>query len=84
MKTINIGEYRKEMGTLIDVRDKSLYLIKHIEGSINIPFRELIFNHNKYLNKQETYYLICDKGNLSKRACNILSIYGYSVVNVIK
>ena len=70
------------MGLLIDVRSKEEYLKKHINGSINIPYNELIFNHNKYLNKNNKYYLICQNGVKSKKATNILSIYGYDVTNI--
>ena len=72
------------MGQIIDVREKVEYNAKHIEGSINIPYNELIFNHNKYLDKNKRYFLICSGGIKSKRATNILTIYGYDVVNINK
>ncbi len=72
------------MGQIIDVREKVEYNVKHIEGSINIPYNELIFNHNKYLDKNKRYFLICSGGIKSKRATNILTIYGYDVVNINK
>lgn len=72
------------MGQIIDVREKAEYIKKHIEGSINIPYNELIFNHNKYLDKNKRYFLICSGGIKSKRATNILTIYGYDVVNINK
>lgn len=84
MKSININNYNSSMGILIDVRNKDEYDKKHINGSINIPYNELIFNHNKYLNKNNKYYLICSGGIKSKRATSILSIYGYDVTNVIR
>lgn len=84
MKSININNYNSSMGVLIDVRNKDEYDKKHINGSINIPYNELIFNHNKYLNKNNKYFLICSGGIKSKRATNILSIYGYDVTNVIR
>lgn len=84
MKNISIKDYNLNMGVLIDVRSKDEFLKRHINGSINIPYNELIFNHNKYLNKQTKYYLICSGGIKSKKATNILSVYGYDVTNVIK
>lgn len=84
MKNISIKDYNLNMGVLIDVRSKDEFLKHHINGSINIPYNELIFNHNKYLNKQTKYYLICSGGIKSKKATNILSVYGYDVTNVIK
>lgn len=84
MKSINLINYKPSMGVLIDIREKVEYDKKHINGSINIPYNELIFNHNKYLDKNNKYFLICSGGIKSKRATNILSIYGYDVTNVIK
>lgn len=84
MKSISINNFNLSMGTLIDLRNKEDYLKKHINGSINIPYNELIFNHNKYLNKNSKYFLICSGGIKSKRATNILSIYGYDVTNVLR
>ena len=84
MKSINLSDYRPYMGQIIDVREKAEYIKKHIEGSINIPYNELIFNHNKYLDKNKKYFLICSGGIKSKRATNILTIYGYDVVNINK
>lgn len=84
MKTIKLSDYKSYMGKLIDIRDKSEYNLKHVNGSINIPYNDLLFNYQKYLNKNEYYFLICSNGVKSKRATNILSFYGYHVTNVIK
>lgn len=84
MKNIFLSNYKQSMGVLIDVRSKEEYLKKHINGSINIPYNELIFNHNKYLKKNIKYYLICSGGIKSKKATNILTVYGYDVTNVVK
>ena len=84
MKSINLKDYKSYMGKLIDVRPKYEYVKKSVPGSINIPYDELIFNHNKYLNKNEEYFIICSGGIKSKKATNILSVYGYDVTNVLK
>ena len=84
MKSINLKDYKSYMGKLIDVRPKYEYVKKSVPGSINIPYDELIFNHNKYLNKNEKYFIICSGGIKSKKATNILSVYGYDVINVLK
>lgn len=84
MKYINLYEYKSSYGKLIDVQSPSEYLIEHINGSINIPYDELIFNHKKYLNMNDKYYIICKNGVKSKKATNILSFYGYDVTNIIK
>ncbi|MBP5684722.1 MAG: rhodanese-like domain-containing protein [Bacilli bacterium] len=62
---------------IIDVSEKSAFNSFHINGSVNIPYDELMSNYRRYLNKQETYYLTCKSGKLSKRAAIILSSLGY-------
>lgn len=84
MKSINISDYKPYMGTLIDVRPKYEFVKNGFNNAINIPYDELIFNHQKYLNKNNKYFLICSGGVKSKRATNILSVYGYDVTNIIK
>jgi rhodanese-related sulfurtransferase len=68
--------------TIIDVSDRYTYNINHINGSINIPYDELLNNYRKYLNKKEKYYLYCKSGKLSKRAVIVLSSIGYKVFNL--
>lgn len=84
MKSIKLENYNQSMGILIDVRNWEEYIKSHVNGSINIPYNDLLFNHNKYLNKNNKYFLICSGGVKSKKATNILSVYGYDVTNVIR
>lgn len=65
---------------IIDVSAPYIYKESHIKGSVNIPYEELINNYRKYLNKNETYYLYCKSGKLSKRAYLILRSIGYNVL----
>lgn len=83
MKTINEFEYRPEMGTLIDVKDPLTYKENHNPYSINIYYDKLLMNHKSLLNKNQKYFIICDKGRKSKQAVRILSFYGYDVTYVI-
>ena len=83
MKTININDYNFTMGKLINVEPKEIYNQKHIEGSINIPYETLLYNRDRLLNKEETYYIYCQGGHKSKRVVNILELYGYNVVQVL-
>ena len=82
MKTISIYDYHENMGQLIDVQHPLDYHQKHDPRSINIYADKLIMNHNKYLNKNSTYYIICAKGQLSKKVVRTLSYYGYNLVQV--
>lgn len=69
---------------IIDVSDRFTYSNNHINGSVNIPYDELINNYRKYLNKNERYYLYCKSGKLSKRAVMVLSSLGYNVFKLEK
>ena len=64
---------------IIDVSDKYTYNNQHLNGSINIPYDDLINNYRRYLNKTESYYLYCKSGKLSKRATLVLSSLGYNI-----
>ena len=77
LKDINIE------GNLIDIRDKYKYSIGNIPGSINIPSNYILMNHNKYLDKNKTYYLYCDNGNKSKLISDELNSLGYKTVNIL-
>ncbi|MDD6273040.1 MAG: rhodanese-like domain-containing protein [bacterium] len=69
---------------IIDVSDKYTYQTSHLNGSVNIPYDELINNYRKYLNKKDSYYLYCKSGKLSKRATMVLSSLGYNVFTLEK
>lgn len=83
MKTININEYNFGMGKLIDIEPKEIYMQKHIEGAINIPKDTLLYNRDRLLNKEETYYIYCHGGYKSKKVVSILNLYGYDAVQVL-
>ena len=83
MKTINIKDYNSSMGKLIDIESKDIYLNHHIQGAINIEKDTLLYNRDRLLNKDETYYIYCTKGFKSKRVVSILEASGYKVVQVM-
>lgn len=66
----------------IDIRSRGKYLLGHIENAININYYELLLNYDKYLNKNEIYYIYCDSGNKSKVIVNKLKNFGYNCVNI--
>ena len=67
---------------IIDIRSNSKYNLGHIHGAVNIDSYELINNTNKYLRKDEKYYICCDSGVSSKRVVSILNNMGYNTVNI--
>ena len=57
MKRINIKDYAKNMGTLIDIENPLDYKEYHHPDSINIPYETLLINHKKLLDKNTKYFI---------------------------
>lgn len=83
MKKISLKDYKPSMGVLIDVRHPDDYMSNPTQYSINIYIDRLLMNHNKLLNKNNKYYIICNKGQLSKKAVATLEYFGYDITQVI-
>ncbi len=83
MNNISVNELKSMTNiNIIDIRSREKYNDNHIPNSINIPFNEIILNLDKYFNKNELYYIYCQKGIMSQKACIMLSNLGYNVVNI--
>ena len=67
---------------IIDIRNKVKYNNNHILNARNIDKSDLISNPYKYLNKNTTYYIYCEKGLSSLRICQILSNMGYKTISI--
>ena len=68
---------------IIDIRSEEKYNDNHILNAYNILFNKLIAYPERYLDKNNIYYIYCQKGVRSKQVCSILNIKGYNVVNII-
>lgn len=66
--------------TIIDIQDRFEYKNWHLPNAINIPYDELINNYNKYLKKDQIYYIYCKSGKLSKRLVVVLNYLGYNTI----
>ena len=75
MERININDYNSSLGPLI--------CLDNIGQGINISYDELVFNHEKILDKNKTYYICCKGGYKSFKAVRLLEAYGYHVVQVL-
>lgn len=67
---------------LIDIRSTEKYNDNHIPESINVPFEKLLVKPKEYLNFTDTFYLYCQKGTTSIKACLYLQKQGFKVVNI--
>ena len=84
MKEINIEDILEISNdiNIIDIRENYLYNIENIPGSINVPYLFLIKNPENYLDKNKEYYIYCNYGVNSKKACIELTHRGYNVINL--
>ncbi|EHJ01203.1 Rhodanese-like protein [Clostridium sp. DL-VIII] len=83
-RVINVNDMDDLIGKveLIDIREKYEYAGGSIKSAKNIPMGELLNNTEKYLDKNKEYYIMCQSGGRSTRACNTLTGQGFNVVNV--
>lgn len=84
MKVINVNDIDNMLGeiNLIDIREPYETTMKALSTSENIPMAELLGSPTEHLNKEDTYYIICQSGGRSAMACNMLEDLGYDVINV--
>ena len=67
---------------LIDIRDNYQFQLGNIEGAVNIPMNFLLMMPEKYLKKDQVYYLYCEFGSRSKKCAQELEALGYQVINI--
>lgn len=68
---------------LIDLREKKEYNKKHIKGSKNIFWLDILKDKNlKKLPKDKQIFLICYVGHTSSQVLTLLKILGYNVVSI--
>ena len=68
---------------IIDISSTNQIEEYHIIYAINIPYNLLMEKHHLFMNKYQTYYIICKNGTKSYHATKYLMRLGYNVVNVI-
>ena len=67
---------------LFDVRTPEEYNLGHINGAVNIDFKneEIFYRSFEKLDKSKPVYLYCRSGNRSKKSADILIELGFSKV----
>ena len=83
-KVINVNDIDNLIGKveLIDIREDYEYKGGSIKSAKNIPMGKLLNEPEKYLDKSKQYYIMCQSGGRSARACGSLTNQGFDVVNV--
>jgi len=67
---------------IIDIRNRSIYNKKNIDGTINIPRLELLSSPSSYIKKGEIVYILCDEGYASLITAKILNALGYNCYSI--
>ena len=67
---------------LIDIRESYETSSGSIKGAKKVPMNTLLQNPEKYLNKNDEYYIMCQSGMRSSRTSKALDKLGYKVINV--
>lgn len=85
-KTVTITQVKEALktkqATLLDVRESGEFLAGHIPGSRNVPLSLLPFLLQD-LDREITYYLVCQSGARSQRAAQVMASQGFQVANVL-
>jgi len=87
-KSVEVEEFEKAIADTsvvrLDVRTPEEYAEGHIEGAINIDVLNSSFEQKatSVLPKDKTIALYCRSGRRSKRAAEILSAKGYTIVEL--
>jgi rhodanese-related sulfurtransferase len=83
-KVVHVNDMDSLLGkvNLIDIRETYEVRGGTLKGAKNIPMGNLLETPEKYLKKEEEYYILCQSGARSSAAVRTLSKLGYQVVNV--
>ncbi len=79
VKTYQDEYYKKNNHVLIDVRNPQEFQSGHIPGAKNVPLNKLS-KQMKKVPKNRPVIVVCQSGNRSRSACNLLVNAGYDNV----
>ncbi|MGL5381604.1 rhodanese-like domain-containing protein [Clostridium sp.] len=84
VKSIDVNELDENLikNKLIDIREPYETKLGTIKGAKKVPMNTLLKDPDKYLNKEDEYYIMCQSGMRSSRTSKTLSKLGFKVVNV--
>ena len=79
-KTNNIKEFIDNNAVIIDVRSESEFNSGNLEGSVNVPLKDLMYRVNEF-EKDKKYITVCTVGMRAESAKKFFEKKGYQVVN---
>ena len=87
MQNINPKEFLELKKTqdiiIIDIREFEEVQQLPFESTVNIPLNTILTKYKELLKQTETYYIVCHHGQRSAFVTNMLSDYGYNVINIV-
>lgn len=83
-KVIHVNDIDNLIGNveIIDIREPYEYKSGTLSTAKNIPMGNLLTNPEKYLDRDKTYYIMCQSGGRSGRTTRALTKQGFCVINV--
>ncbi len=82
-ESISMAEAKKlKNAAIIDVRTKAEFDTGSMPGAKNIEMNGIVLNTEMFLDKDKTYYILCQSGGRSSMVCDNLSKKGYNVINI--
>ena len=73
-----------ENAFIVDLRNSELFNQGRITGSINIPFNNLSKRFNEIPENNKSIVLVCDMGNVSPNAGELLKKEGYKDILILR
>ncbi|MEI6404748.1 MAG: rhodanese-like domain-containing protein [Actinomycetes bacterium] len=83
MQEIDASELVALLGSalIVDVREPDEFRSGHVEGAVLMPLSTVPVRMTE-LDHDQTYFVICEAGGRSAKACEFLEKQGYDVINV--
>lgn len=81
---VNVNDMDKLIGKvdIIDIREPYEYKTGSLMTAKNIPMGSLLEKPDQYLEKDKTYYIMCQSGIRSGKTVKVLEKQGFHVINV--
>ena len=79
-KTNSIKEFIDNNAVIIDVRSESEFNSGNLEGSVNVPLKDLMYRVNEF-EKDKKYITVCTVGMRAESAKKFFKKRGFQVVN---
>lgn len=73
---------KNHRANVIDIRETDEFAMRSIEGVRNVPMMGLMMNPDQFMNKEETFYIMCASGGRAGALIAELEPQGYKLENI--